>query len=93
VIARGMHPLAAVNAPRIHHQLIPHKVYAEKQRCLLDGPLRKFPEEEVGAFPHSRRIQIPIYLSYVSSYDVASHVYQALSRHVIQRMLRPRSLS
>jgi gamma-glutamyltranspeptidase len=47
VIARGMDPLAAVNTPRIHHQLIPDIVYAEEQRCLGDGPLRRVPEEEV----------------------------------------------
>ena len=39
--------MAAVNAPRIHHQLIPDIVYAEEQRCLLDGPLRRVPEEQV----------------------------------------------
>lgn len=26
VLARGMDPLSAVNRPRLHHQLIPHKV-------------------------------------------------------------------
>jgi|AntAceMinimDraft_11_1070367.scaffolds.fasta_scaffold146617_1 gamma-glutamyltranspeptidase len=44
-----MDPLSAVNRPRLHHQLIPHEVFAEEQRCLGDGPLRKLPEEEVAA--------------------------------------------
>lgn len=49
VIARGMSPLDAVNAPRLHHQLVPHVAFAENQRCLGTGPERKLSEADVEA--------------------------------------------
>ena len=49
VLARGLDPLTAVNRPRLHHQLIPHKVFAENQIALGDGTLRRLPSEEVAA--------------------------------------------
>ena len=40
VLARGASPLEAVEAPRVHHQLTPNKVFAEAQRILGTGEWR-----------------------------------------------------
>ena len=49
VVARGMSPLNAVNAPRLHHQLMPPVCFAENQKCLGDGPERKLSDADVEA--------------------------------------------
>ena len=53
VIAKGMAPLEAVNAPRWHHQLVPHTAFAEDQHCLGDtadpAAARKVSSDDVAA--------------------------------------------
>jgi gamma-glutamyltranspeptidase len=49
-MAKGMAPMDAVNAPRLHHQLVPSTLFAENQYCLGDTRNeRKVPADLVAA--------------------------------------------
>ena len=49
LLSRDMSPLDSIDAPRIHHQLLPNVLFAEDQVAIGDGTPRKFDFEIVEA--------------------------------------------